>query len=433
MTSSVLIRILFAVILLAAATIQVTGNDAALAGSIPRGEQPDRYFVVFENEPGDRELELIKRSGGKIRHSYDIVPAVSALLTERSLRALQRQQSVERIEPVLEVFPTVHLDAEAEGYQWGANHIGAHLAHEMGYFGEGIAIAVLDTGIDTAHRYLDVESEVDCTEPGCPDGQEDGHGHGTHVAGSIAASQESPVTGVAPDATIHAVKVLRDHDGGGFTDDVLAGLQWAADNDIQITNNSYGFDSEPFGPTIQQAYAETYNAGILHITSAGNTGNESGDGDLVMIPARYDEVLAVAASEEDDTRRASSSTGPCLELAAPGAGIESTTPGGGTRSSSGTSMAAPHVSGAAALVWAEHQELENHDIRAILSETAMDIGDPDHFGQGLVQVIDAITFAEDEYEPSSEAESSGSFVSDECDLPGDFYLDVPVSPGEWRE
>ena len=402
--------VLFSVMLTGTATEEVT------AFTFPRGEQPDRYFVVFETTPGEGEIQAVQRAGGKVRHSYEIVPAVSAYLTERSLRALERNDLVVHVEPVLEVFP-VSDDGDSDNvYQWGADHIGAAEAHENGYTGEGVDIAVLDTGVDPDHSWLEIESGVDCTEPGCPDGQEDRHGHGTHVAGTIAASEESPVTGVAPDANLHSVKVLRAFDTGGFTDDILAGLDWAADNDIQITNNSYGFDSEPLGPTIQQAYSETYDSGILHITSAGNTGEPGGDGDLVMIPARYDVIVAVAATEPDDSRRESSSTGPCLELAAPGSSIESTSPDGETRTSSGTSMAAPHVSGVAALVWAEHPDLSHQDIRTILVDTARDLGDHDQFGHGLVQAVDAI-----EYAANYTTGETPGFVSPECEGIGDFY------------
>jgi subtilisin len=411
MLQPIAIRALTITVLLLVSLTPLTGHGLVHGEGFQRGEQPDRYFVVFDQAPGQDEQEIVKRAGGEVRHSYSIVPAVSAYLSHRSLLALERQQSIVRIEPVLEVFPAMHEDDESNGYQWGAAHIGAHEAHEAGYTGEGIDIAVLDTGVDTDHPYLEIESGVDCTKPDCPEGQEDGNGHGTHVAGTLAAALDSPVTGVAPGATLHAVKVLRDHDAGGFTDDILAGLQWAFDNDVHITNNSYGFDSEPEGPTIQRAFAATYEAGILHVTSAGNIGSSSGAGDSVLQPARYEEVIAVAATEEDDSRRSSSSTGPCLELAAPGSGIESATPGGETDTSSGTSMAAPHVSGVAALIWAENDDLEHHDIRSILNDSATDIGETEHVGHGLVHAPDALQYAADEHIPTDDADEPARFVS----------------------
>jgi subtilisin len=435
MFQSVAVRAFAIAVLLLVGSIPLAGHGFAHGEGFQRGAQPDRYFVVFDQTPGDEEHAIVERAGGKLRHSYSIVPAVSAYLPYRSVLALERQSQVIRIEPVLEVFPTMHEDEEFDDYQWGVVHIGAHEAHESGYTGEGIDIAVLDTGIDIDHPYLEIESGVNCMQPGCPEGQEDGHGHGTHVAGTLAATFDSPVTGVAPEATLHAVKVLRDHDTGGFTDDILAGLQWAADNEIRITNNSYGFDTKPEGPTIHEAFTATWEAGILHITSAGNTGQSNGDGDFVMLPARYEEVVAVAATEEDNSRRSSSSTGPCLELAAPGSAIESTTPGEETGTSSGTSMAAPHVSGVAALVWAENEELENHEVREILIESAMELGDADHFGYGLVQALDAVEFVTgdgiENLESTTRKDVIINFVSPDCDPVGPYDPDPSAIP--WHD
>ena len=364
-----------------------------------RGEQPDRYFVVFETTPGEAERRIVESSGGEVRHTYTVVPALSAYLPTRTLLALEGNPDIVRIEPVIDAVPDEQEQASAQGYQWGVTNVGAHRIHEEGYFGKGKTVAVLDTGIDENHPHLNVVRGVDCTEPGCPDGQQDGHGHGTHVAGTIAATIDSPVSGVAPGADLYAVKVLRDHDAGGFTDDMLAGIQWAAENAAHITNNSYGFDQEPAGSTLLEAFARTYEDGLLHVSSAGNSGNEAGLGNNVTCPARYDSVIAVAATDGDDERRSTSSTGPSLEITAPGEQIESTAPrhadnsDTSTRKSSGTSMAAPHVSGVAALAWAANPNLSNEAIRELLVETAHELGDADLYGHGLVRAWPAVTAA----------------------------------------
>jgi subtilisin len=171
----------------------------------------------------------------------------------------------------------------------------------------------------------------------------------------------------------------------GYFSDVIAALQWCVDNGIQVTNNSYGSSGDP-GTSVHQAFDNAYAAGVLGVAAAGNSGNRRGIGDNVGYPARYGSVIAVAACDSSDARAYFSSTGPEVELIAPGVNISSTRLGGGYITYSGTSMASPHVTGAAALVWAVEPGLTNDDVRGILASAAEDLGLPaSQQGYGLVR------------------------------------------------
>ncbi|MBU2052676.1 MAG: S8 family serine peptidase, partial [Nanoarchaeota archaeon] len=123
----------------------------------------------------------------------------------------------------------------------------------------------------------------------------DDHGHGTHVAGTVAALDNGiGVVGVAPEANLYALKVLSSGGSGSYSD-VIAALQWCVNNGIQVTNNSYGSSGDP-GTNVKEAFDNAYNIhGIIHVAAAGNSGNPPGRGDNIIYPARYDSVIAVAA------------------------------------------------------------------------------------------------------------------------------------------
>ncbi|GAI64217.1 unnamed protein product, partial [marine sediment metagenome] len=199
------------------------------------------------------------------------------------------------------------------------------------------------------------------------------------------------VVGVAPEASLYALKVLGS-DGSGSYSDVIAAIEWCVDNGIQITNNSYGISADP-GTTVRNAFYNAYNKGIFHVAAAGNSGNPPGTGDNVGYPAAYESVIAVAATDQNNERAQSSSTGPDLELSAPGVAIKSTLLGGGYGEKSGTSMASPHVAGTAALAWAVDPTYSNSAVRIQLQNTADDLGATmrdSEYGYGLVNAAKAV-------------------------------------------
>jgi subtilisin family serine protease len=220
-----------------------------------------------------------------------------------------------------------------------------------GQGGAGVKVAVIDTGIDCGHPDL---------APNCIYGVSyvkgakafDNHGHGTHVAGIIAARDNGfGVIGVAPEVTLYAVKVL-DATGSGPWSAVASGIVWATQNGMDVINMSLGGTS--FSQAVADAVQAASDAGVLVVSAAGN----AGCCDTVLYPARLPESMAVAAVDANDQRASFSSTGPEVDVAAPGVAILSTVPTGsctlcdpsGYRSLSGTSMATPHVAGTGALL-----------------------------------------------------------------------------------
>jgi subtilisin len=187
-----------------------------------------------------------------------------------------------------------------------------------------------------------------------------------------------------------------DDSGNGYFSDVIAALEWCVANGIHITNNSYSSSGDP-GTIVRDAFRETSSAGILHVAAAGNSGNRFGLGDRIGYPAKYPTVIAVGAVNRSDSRASFSSHGPTLELVAPGVSIYSTIPGNGYASYSGTSMACPHVAGAAALLMEAGVEhgLTTEEVRQTLIMTARDLGASGRdnlYGYGLIDAVMAVEF-----------------------------------------
>lgn len=226
---------------------------------------------------------------------------------------------------------------------WGVARVDAPKAWPTGR-GEGVKVAVIDTGVDCGHPDLrcDFSSGANFVEPGLR--PMDDNEHGTHVAGTIAGrGAAGGVLGVAPRATLLPVKVL-DAEGAGRLSDIIKGILWAADAGADVINMSLGGDID--SPAMERAVEAALAAGVVVVCAAGNSGP---DPDTVGYPAGYPGVIAVAASDNRDRVALFSSRGPAVALIAPGVNITSTAPGGGVRTLSGTSMASPHVAGLAAL------------------------------------------------------------------------------------
>ena len=256
-------------------------------------------------------------------------------------------------------------DSVGDVTPWEINRIGADLVHEQNK-GQGVKIAVLDTGIDLNHPDLKVAGNISFVS-GTTDGDDD-NGHGTMVAGIIAAQDNGKgIIGIAPEAEIYAVKVL-DNQGEGQLDNVVAGIKWAIVNKMDIINISFGTLSD-LSNTEKEVLQNAYDAGILVIAGAGN----SGDLNTIFAPARYDSVIAVGAIDYQDKRAEFSGTGAELELVAPGTNIMTTILGGGYNTASGTSLATAVVSGAAALLIASGIT-SNIVVRNILETNVRDLG-----------------------------------------------------------
>ena len=383
----------------------------SLSSVVVAGER--RVIVGFHQTPGVFERALIRRHKGKLKHSFSAIKALSVKLTDSAISELQNDPRVAYVE---EDAVVMAIDGEfsysAEYLEsWGVARVEAPAVHAENVTGAGVKVAILDTGIDYTHVDLDANYRggvnlVDPTTPADPF-DDSLSGHGTHVAGVIGAELDANgIVGVAPNVSLYAVKVL-DRYGYGFLSDILAGLEWAITNDMDVVNMSLGLSTS--SQALAEVCARAYENGILLIAAAGNTGVYGGG--KVLYPALYSSVISVGATDAADAIYRSSARGADLEVVAPGAGIYSTMPWGvGTYAEmsdafynylTGTSQAAPYVAGVAALILSAGLNdingdgvVDNRDLRLQLQSAAFDLGDPgedDVYGFGLVNAKAATT------------------------------------------
>ncbi len=340
---------------------------------------------------------------------YDVdeyeAPIVTLSLSESEISALEKNPNIATVEDDGEMYaleavaapplqrPSTALTVEdqpsplAETIPSGVNQIKAPLAWDCSR-GKGIAVAVLDTGIDGTHPDLAPNYKGGASMVAGEPGPEDGNGHGTHCAGTIAAAiNGAGVVGVAPAASLYAVKVLS-ASGSGNWSYLISGLDWCIKRRIRVASMSLGGSSAP--SALETMCDVAWNRGLLLIAAAGNTGATSSPG--VGVPANYANVVAVSAIDGANTIASFSSRGPDVELCAPGVQVLSTLPGGGHGKMSGTSMACPHASGVAAVAWGGHRFSDNVTIRRVLARTADILGVPGRdelYGYGRVDARQA--------------------------------------------
>ena len=360
------------------AMIMVISVTVVLAGSAADNDTKTKEPVIigFKSTPGPADKAMVRGHGGDIKYSYTIINAIAAKLPEQAIENIQKNKRVAYVEMDGEVHT---LDAELED-SWGVKRIGAGTVHDSGNKGYGVKVAILDTGINYKHPDLDANYKGGYDFVNNNDDPMDDNGHGTHCAGIVAAVDDGAgVVGVAPEADLYAVKVL-DSGGSGFLSDVVAGIEWSVDNGMHVISMSLGTNTDYL--PLHEA-CDAASGDIVIVAAAGNDGNPPGKGDNVDYPARYDSVIAVAATDRSDNRASWSSTGSAVELAAPGVDVTSTLLGDRYGAKSGTSMACPHVAGTAALVIAS----SGGDVRQCLKNTADDLGATGFdtkYGYGLV-------------------------------------------------
>ena len=297
------------------------------------------------------------------------------------------------------IAPPAHAAADPLlAQQWGLFAIGADHVWTT-TTGQGVIVAVVDSGSgphpDLAENLLPGRSIIGTVES--QDGKDiDASGHGTHVAGIIAAVANNGIggSGVAPNAKILPIQVL-DQAGQGDARDVAAGVRFAADNGARVINLSLGGATE--SSSLTQAITYANDKGVLVVAAAGN----GGAADKPKWPASLDLTLAVTAVDQANNATSFDQRGDYIDLSAPGANIVSTAKGDYV-TLSGTSMAAGFVAGAAALLFAAEPRVTNAQVRDILLRTATDIGEPGRdvtFGAGLINMVAALAELQRMYPP----------------------------------
>lgn len=362
-----------------------------LAFAIPLQAANDVRVLVGFNGPPDSSV--IHRAGGKVHRVFGMVPVICASMPAAAIKGLQHNPNVEYVESD-RTLQAVYLPGDY--VPWGIAKIGAPQVFDKANAGSGIKVAVLDTGIDPSHPDLSANYAGGYDFVWNDPIPNDENGHGTHVSGTIAAmNNDGGVVGVGPEIDIYALKFLNSA-GSGYTSDEIEGVQWAVANGIKVLNMSFG--SSVSSLSEKRAMDAAYAAGVLLIAAAGNNGSA-----VSLYPAAYSSVVSVAATDSSNNRASFSNYNADVELSAPGVDIRSTMPtypvylntlgySANYANLNGTSMATPHVSGSAALVFAANPALTNVQVRARLSSTAYDLGTAGrdiYFGYGLVNALAA--------------------------------------------
>ncbi|OPH56227.1 hypothetical protein BC351_29105 [Paenibacillus ferrarius] len=333
-------------------------NSPIQVAALSNSEQ--RVIVTFKDKKKVNK-SLIQKSKGKVKRENKHSSSLAVTIPSSEIDQLKNDSSVESVEP------DIQLQAATQTMDWGVSVINATYAWNSGYTGKGIKVAVLDSGIDTQHEDLSVAGGVSFVD--YTTSYDDDNGHGTHVAGIIGAkNNETGVVGVAPDADLYAVKVL-DATSKGYLSDVIAGIDWAVDHNIDVINLSMATSVD--SPALHRAVDQAYDNGLLVVAAAGNAGNKEGTGDSIQYPAKYNSVIAVGAVDQNRQRAPFSSTGSELEVSAPGEAIYSTYLNNGYKISSGTSMASAFVTGELALLKQQKSALTNVQLRQLLDQNAV--------------------------------------------------------------
>ena len=297
-----------------------------------------RKIVVFQTGLNDAAKDkLIAHAGGVKLKNLDLIGAKAVWLPDRAAAAkLAASPGVARVDD------DVIVSALGQTLPWGIDRIDAEIVWPSLNTADPIKVGVIDTGISNKHPDLLANVKGGVNTINARKGWNDDNGHGSHVAGIVAALDNNiGVIGVGPAVDLYAIKVLGAN-GSGYLSDVIEGIQWAIANKTQVVNMSLGTGSDI--QSFHDAVIAAKNAGVVVVAAAGNSGGS------VLFPAAYPEAIAVSATDRNNVIASFSSRGPEVDLTAPGVSIYSTYKGTGYATLSGTSMAAPHVAGSVALV-----------------------------------------------------------------------------------
>lgn len=384
-----------------ASAILLTSVSSATAEEI----KSERFIVQLSDQSMQmhtafarslQQKELLKKdlmNGVANNVSADVVQtlpevnAMAVILTPEQKARLLQSSDVESIE----LDPKRYLMAESTPY--GINMVQAKQLSDN--LTGNQKVCIMDTGYTLNHPDLPNTGITGSDGYGGNNSgnwYNDGNGHGTHVAGTIAALGGNGLGVVGVNSSgqlgLHIVKVFNDQGRWAYGSDLVAAISQCQSAGASVTSMSLGGPQSSNAE--RQAFANSYAGGMLHIAAAGNDANSS-----LSYPASYDSVVSVAAVDRNGNKASFSQYNSQVEIAAPGVGTNSTWNNGGYKSISGTSMATPHVSGVAALVWSHFPQCSNQQIRDALNATAQDrgaAGRDTSYGFGIVKAKDAYDY-----------------------------------------
>jgi aqualysin 1 len=369
----------FVSLALAAAAAFVLGVPAQAASD--RAARADSYIVVLKRavDPGAVAALHSQRYHAAVEFVYThALPGYAAVIPNERVAQLRADENVDYVE----------LDGEmtalAQTLPSGIDTIDADVSSTRAGDGAGdvgnVNAYIIDTGIDTSHADLNVVGHVNFASGP----NRDCNGHGTHVAGTVAAKDNAiDVVGVAPGAPLTGVKVLGCN-GSGSTSRVIKGIDWVTANSSEpaIANMSLGGGASA---ALDTAVRNSVASGVFYAVAAGNDGASA----CTESPARAgttNGIVTVAATDAADAEASWSNYGGCVDLWAPGVGVLSTRNGGGTTTYSGTSMASPHVGGGGALYLSTNAAATPADVEFALKRDAVTPGTRSKDGRAITRL-----------------------------------------------
>lgn len=347
--------------------------------------------VIIQFAPGEKAsvMQTLAADKAQVHYEFDEINAVVATLPASSVERMEGKPGIVAIEPdhlrfAADQTVPYGVDSVEARDVWDANHDGQ--IDPGAPTGAGRTVCIIDSGVNTSHEDFQGVNFLG----GYPSNwNTDTCGHGTHVAGTVAAANnDTGVVGVTPgEVSLYIVKVYGDNCAWTYTSSLLDAAYRCRNAGANIINMSLGgeYYSAAENLVFQQMYDQN---NILLVASAGNTG-----GTAYQFPASYASVISVGAVDQNNVVASFSQKNDRLELVAPGVWVLSTWIDGGYAYMGGTSMAAPHVSAAAAVVWSADLSQSNSDVRSLLQETALDLGVSGRdtsYGYGLVQSLAAV-------------------------------------------
>jgi N-acetylneuraminic acid mutarotase len=358
----------------------------------------ERVVLVKYRDTVDKKQDKMKgkKNSGKVQEykKFKNKNVYKVRLKKNKMNQLSNDPEIELIEddsPVQvldETFTLATIETGTDSYNntngdlvpWNIQRMKADELHDLNIYGDGVKIAVFDTGIDLGNNDMTVSGGTSFIEG--VTSYDDDHGHGTAMAGILASQLNGTgLVGIAPGAEIYSVKVL-DSTGQGTYSNLIEGIDWAINNGIDIITMSLG--GNDFSQILLDVIQDANNNNILVIAAAGNNGEEN-----ILFPANFPETVCVGAIDSENIKTSMSNYGHEIDLVAPGENIETYGLNSTTAIAGGTSSAVQHVAGIASLLWSVDNNLTNGQIKFLLYQNTYILEDSEYYGYGITNAVDA--------------------------------------------